>query len=157
MLPPYATPTQLGAWLNPAADTDEAKIAAATEYAARFGDTTAERVLARATELVESRVLTGYSTNADGTPHDDDLAAWLADAACAQVEYWGIVSEEHGIAGVTSGTMSAGGVTHNMPALTGPRVLDILDRAGLRCPVGNGWNRYRRPFDIIAARYPASA
>lgn len=137
-LPPYATPEQLAAWLEVAADALPA------------GHT---RLLKRATELVEGYVLAGYSTTATGAPRDEDVAAWLADAACAQVEYWLLVSEEHGVAGVTSGTMSAGGVSHDMPGLAGPRVLAILDRAGLRSPVGNGWTRYRRPFDIIADRY----
>lgn len=153
-LPPYATPEQLGEWLEPGA-TDPAGVA--STYCAMFRGGSPERVLARATELVEGRVLTGYTCNTDGTPHDEDVAAWLADAACAQVEYWGIVSEEHGVAGVTTGTLSAGGTSHNMPGLVGPRVIDILDRAGLRSPIGNGWPRYRRPFDIIAARYPVSA
>ena len=153
LLPPYATPEQLGAWLDPSKTTDPDRAAVATAYAARFGDTTAVRVIQRATELVEGYVLAGYSTNADGSPRDDDLAAWLADAACAQVEYWGLVSEQHGVAGVTTGTMSAGGITHNMPAELGPRARAVLERAGLRCPIGNSWGAYRRPLDLIGRSY----
>lgn len=145
----YATAEQLGSWLDPTSSTP-ADVADA--YAARFGDSTPERVLLRATEVVEGAVLSGYTVDANGAPLDDDVAAWLADACCAQVEYWGLVSEQHDVAGVTTGTMSAGGVTHDMPQTVAPRALRVLDLAGLRTPWG-GWNRYRRPLELIGRSY----
>jgi hypothetical protein len=139
----YAVAADLTEWLTPG-----------TAHAPSEADAETDRQLLRASETVEGYVLSGYSTNADGTPHDEDVAAWLRDAACAQVEYWRVVSEEHGIGGVTTGTMSANGVSHEMPAEIGPRVLTVLDRAGLRSPIGNAFARYRTPFDLIAGRYP---
>lgn len=146
----YATAAQLGAWLDPTSTDPEA---VATAYASRFGDSDPARVLLRASEVVEGAVLSGYTTDANGSPLDDDVAAWLADACCAQVEFWGVVSEQHDVAGVTTGTMSAGGVTHDMPQTVAPRALRVLDRAGLRTPWG-GWNRYRPALDAIGRVYP---
>lgn len=131
----YATPADLSGWLQATAPAD------------------AVRLLARASEVVEQRVLSGYNADANGNPLDDDVAAWLRDATCAQVEFWLVVSEQHGIGGVFTGTMSAGGVSHNMPREVGPRALQILDRAGLRTPVGGGCRPYRRPLDLIGRSY----
>ena len=152
----YATPADLGTYLNPALTGAEAT-AAGNEYAASmFGDATADRVLLRATQEVESHVLTGYVATADGLPVDDDLAAWLRDAACAQVEFWGLVSEEHGIAGI-GGTLSAEGMSHMLPGRIGPRALYLLDLAGVRSPIG-GHNAYHRtPLELIGRTYSRSA
>lgn len=111
-----------------------------------------DRILLRASEIVEFYCLSGYAANAAGDPIDEDEKQWLRDAACAQVEFWGVVSEEHSIAGVTTGSMSANGVTHDMPDEIGPRVLQILDRAGMRRPFAQA-TRYRRPLDLIGRSY----
>jgi hypothetical protein len=139
----YVTRANLAQWLYGTADESDP----------RLGDLpTVDRLLARASELVEGRVLAAYGTDSEGRPTDPDVAAWLADAACAQVEFWNLVSEEHSIAGVRTGTLSVGGVSHNMPNLVGPRVIDILDRAGLR-HVGTGAREYRRPLNLIGRTY----
>ncbi|MFF9262000.1 head-tail connector protein [Streptomyces longwoodensis] len=66
----YATPADLTAWTGKAAPAD------------------AERQLARASEDVDSALLTAvYRTDADGMPTDPDVTAALRDAVCALVEY----------------------------------------------------------------------
>lgn len=72
-MPPrvYATPEQL------------------TAYTGRPAPADADRLLARASEDVDSALLTAvYATDATGRPTDPDVIEALADAACAQVEYW---------------------------------------------------------------------
>lgn len=140
----YATRAQLAGWLLGVEDPSDPRMPAEDD---------ANRLLARASEDIETKVLAGYRTNSLGQPADADVAAWLADATCAQVEFMLLVSEEHTIAGVTTGTMSAGGVSHDMPQRVGPRPLAILDRAGLRRIGGYGTTRYRRPLDLIGRTY----
>lgn len=133
----YATTSQLADWLG--------------ESATALPDD-ALRLLERASEVVETYCLAGYAADRDGNPADPDERAYLADAACAQVEFWGLVSEEHGIAGVTTGTMSAGGISHDMPRELAPRARAVLDRGGFLTP-GAPRPKYRTPRDLIRARY----
>lgn len=130
----YANAADLTAWLGATAPAD------------------ADRLLARASAVVEERVLTGYTADADGNPVDTDLQAWLRDAACAQVEFWMLVTEQHDIAGI-GGNLSVEGMSHALPGTCAPRALRILDEAGLRSPVG-GWRPYfRTPLELIGRAY----
>ena len=67
----YATPEQLCAWTGHPAPPD------------------AERLLTRASEDVDDALLTAvYDTDPCGHPTVPHVARALADAVCAQVEYW---------------------------------------------------------------------
>ncbi|MFE1070994.1 hypothetical protein ACFW5W_07160 [Streptomyces sp. NPDC058783] len=119
----YATPEQLTAWTGQPAPAD------------------AERLLARASEDVDSALLTAlYATDAAGMPTDPTVVQALADATCATVEYW----EESGDDG--SGGMGRWGSVSLGPASLsdrrdaggdpdqvdlGPRANRALRRAGL--------------------------
>ncbi|KAA6220639.1 hypothetical protein CP973_00275 [Streptomyces albofaciens JCM 4342] len=120
---PYATPEQLAAWTGTAAPDD------------------AERLLARASEDIDSALLTAvYPVDADGDPTDPTTAEVLARATCAQVEYWASAGTDGTGAGdhwdsVSIGPVSLSGRTARPPAATGvelaPRADRILRRAGL--------------------------
>lgn len=120
---PYATPEQLAAWTgNPA-------------------PTGAERLLARAAEDIDSALLTAvYRVDEDGDPIDTTIAAALADATCAQAEYWIATGDDGtGAAGrwdsVSIGPVSLSGRSSSPPAASGvelaPRAGRALRRAGL--------------------------
>ncbi|MGW2130454.1 hypothetical protein [Streptomyces coelicoflavus] len=119
----YATPEQLTAWIGQPAPAD------------------AERQLARASEDVDSALLTAlYETDAAGMPTDPTVVQALADATCAQVEYWQ-ESGDDGTGGMgrwgsvtlgpasLSGPRDAGGDPHEVDL--GPRAHRALARAGL--------------------------
>ncbi|MCZ9348548.1 hypothetical protein NGM36_01785 [Streptomyces mutabilis] len=119
----YATPEQLTAWTGRPAPAD------------------AERLLARASEDVESALLTAlYATDAAGMPTDPAVVQALADATCAVVEY----REESGDTGTGAadrwGSVSLGPVSLGDRRDTGgdpydvdlgPRAHRALRRAGL--------------------------
>ncbi|MFK0180010.1 hypothetical protein ACIQVR_29015 [Streptomyces xanthochromogenes] len=90
----YATPEQLAAWTGqPAPDG-------------------AERLLARASEDIDSALLTAvYRVDDDGDPIDERLRAALADAACAQVEYQLAAGDDGTGAGGQWDSVSIGGVS----------------------------------------------
>lgn len=82
----YATTAQLATYLNVAE-----------------GDlTVGDRELERASELLDEVIVTSYDTD------DSDVEDALADATCAQVEFWLEVGEEHDISG-QRGSISVGG------------------------------------------------
>ncbi|MBC9714074.1 hypothetical protein H9Y04_16035 [Streptomyces sp. TRM66268-LWL] len=119
----YATPEQLTAWTGQPAPTD------------------AERLLARASEDVDTALLTAcYPTDAAGMPTDPADIDALADATCAQVEYQLATGDDGtGAAGrwdsVSIGPVSLSG-RRQAPAAAGdvdlaPRAHRALTRAGL--------------------------
>ncbi|MEU7046042.1 hypothetical protein AB0A77_34000 [Streptomyces varsoviensis] len=121
---PYATPEQLTAWTGAPAPDD------------------AEQLLRRASEDVDSALLTAvYPVDADGDPTDPTITAALADATCAQVEYWLATGDDGtGAAGhwdsVSIGPVSLSGRTRAPSAAGGgvelaPRAERALRRAGL--------------------------
>lgn len=122
MADPFATEDQLGDWL---AGGDYADLAPTSEAA--------DRVLARASELIGACTAGTYDT-----PADADTAAALADATCAQVEQWFEVGEENDIAGwnrrksMTFGTVTVA----ELPAVLAPRAARILAAAGLLNALG---------------------
>jgi hypothetical protein len=68
----YATPADLTNYAGPNVVDDDSP-----------------RLLARASELVDSQLLAAvYDTNADGYPLDEQVRAALRDATCAVVEWW---------------------------------------------------------------------
>ncbi|MGW1489783.1 hypothetical protein [Streptomyces sp. NPDC002402] len=120
---PYATPEQLAAWLGTPAPAD------------------AERLIARAGEDIDSALLTAiYPVDEDGDPTDPTIAAALASATCAQVEYWLAAGDDGtGAAGkwdsVSIGPVSLSGRAASTSGASGvelaPRAARALRRAGV--------------------------
>lgn len=92
----------------------------------------ADRMLARASDVITAACLAVYSI--DST----DTAAALRDATCAQVEQWLSIGETNDIDGLPSDTYSAaGGASMNrQPNRLAPRALRHLRMAGLTAPTG---------------------
>lgn len=82
----HATATQLATYLG----VDEQDL------------TVGARELTRATEVIDEHIVAPYDTE------DPDVLSALADATCAQVEFWLEVGEEHDIGG-QRGQVSIGG------------------------------------------------
>lgn len=132
--------------------------ATAAQYQAYSGQTPPadiDRLLARASELVDSDVTKGawYDTDGAGLPTNALVAAAFADAACAQVEFWGQVGESVDtsgpIQGVTLGSLSiqyGAGDNRIAAAKVGDRVyraFESLPSSVFRVAVGSpGWGRW---------------
>lgn len=83
----YATAAQLTAYLGAAAAPADA-----------------DRMLDRASELIDSVLITAvYDVDTAGSPTDVTAIAALADATCAQVEFWLASGEEDDILGPIQG------------------------------------------------------
>ncbi|UWM52075.1 hypothetical protein N0X72_25355 [Streptomyces carpaticus] len=127
----YATPEQLSAYLGGPAPDD------------------ADRLLARASEDIDSALLTAvYPVDDDGTPTSEPVRAALANAACAQVEWWLASGDDGtGAAGqwdsVSIGPVSLSGRSARRPGASGvelaPRAARTLRRAGLEPGVVVAW------------------
>jgi hypothetical protein len=110
----YATAADLAEWLGTEAPAD------------------AERLLRRASELLDATVYGAYAVDSlTGLPADPDAAAALRDAACAQVEFWVEVGEAHDIDGGARSQVSIGGLSLQRPGRIADRALDLLRSAGL--------------------------
>lgn len=111
---PYATRVDLSRYLSPdVAVPDDA-----------------DRLLARASERVDDFVLAGFTLAPDGLAADTAVRVALSDAACAQVEFWMEVGEEHDIDGIRGG-VSVPGVSYDSPPTLAPRARSTLARVGL--------------------------
>lgn len=121
----YATEAQLTVWLPAGTTVDDA-----------------ERLLVRASELLDSMVIGGYSIADDtGLPTDTDVATALRDACCAQVEFWLEVGEEHDVVGL-AGSVAVGQLrVDRLPNTLAPRARRILGNAGLfrEGVIDSGW------------------
>lgn len=93
----------------------------------------AARLLARASELLDDRVRRTFTVDDDtDLPTDTDIAAALSDAACAQVEYWVEVGEEHDVEGLSGVGIAVGTLRlDQLPPELAPRARRILRTAGL--------------------------
>lgn len=111
----YATSAQLDVWLGTGGPAD------------------ADRLLDRATELLDEAATGTWDVDTNGDPTDSDVAATLADAACAQVEYWIQVGESRDIGG-DHGRISSGGASWEVPPVLAPRARRILTAGGLLSP-----------------------
>lgn len=101
----HATTSQLADWLDTSAEDLPADAA---------------RLLDRATEVIDEVVVAPYPTD------DEDVAAALADAVCAQVEFWIEVGEEHDVAG-QRGSISVDGLSiAQLPGTLAPRARRAL-------------------------------
>lgn len=91
----------------------------------------ADRLLRRASERVDDFVLAGFGLDPfTGLPSDGVVAQALADATCAQVEFWMEVGEEHDVDGIRGG-ISVPGSSYESPPNLAPRARSFLNRAGL--------------------------
>lgn len=109
---PYATSAELNTWTGTTvADAD--------------------RLLARASELLDSVIRASFTVNGNGIPTDADVAAALRDAACAQVEQWLEVGEANDIDGLAGTDVSTSGFSGRRAPSLAPRAARILTNAGL--------------------------
>ncbi len=111
---PYATAQQYETWSGLAAPPQ------------------AERLLARASELLDATVTARFLTDEEtGLPLNPATAAALRDAACAQLRFWVETGEEHDIDGLAGTAVSIGGVSGKRPPVLAPQALRILRKAML--------------------------
>lgn len=110
----YATATELGGFLGQPAPPD------------------ADRLLARASELLDGEVTTPFDVSADtDLPTDTTVAAALRDACCAQVEFWLEVGEDHDVTGLSGGVAVGSLRLDHLPPVVGPRARRLLGNGGL--------------------------
>lgn len=107
--------------------------ATAAEYETWSGQSApadVERLLVRASELIDATVTTPFVVDSDtGLPDDADEAEALREAACAQVRFWTEVGEEHDIDGLAGTAVAIGHVSGVRPPLVAPQALRILRKA----------------------------
>lgn len=97
------------------------------------------RLLSRASELVDDHIVTAvYAVDDDDLPTDPVVLAALADATCAQVQFWLTGDEEDDILGPVQGVSQAGtqlqfgaGENRSTPMYLAPRAARHLRAAGL--------------------------
>lgn len=115
MATPYATPAELEAFLPAGSAVDEA-----------------ERLLARATELIDEVVRLPFTVSTvTGLPTDSTLAGALRDAVCAQVEQWLEVGEENDVDGLAGTQVGIGAYSGLRAPKVAPRAVRFLGNAGL--------------------------
>lgn len=94
----------------------------------------AERMLARASTLIDAATR-GRAALFWESPLPDpvtDAQAAIRDAACAQVEYWLEVGEEHDVVGGGGAAQSVGRWSvSRVPPRLGQRASSILNQAGI--------------------------
>lgn len=112
----YATEADLTAWLAAGTVVDDA-----------------DRLLQRASELLDDTVTSGFAVDTvTDLPTDTDVAAAMRDACCAQVEYWLEVGEDHDVVGLAGTSVTIGHLTlAKLPAKVADRARRILRNAGL--------------------------
>jgi hypothetical protein len=90
------------------------------------------RQLTRASELLDDKVTAPFAVDT-GTdlPADADVAAALADAACAQVEYWAETGECGDIDGLAGSEVRVGSFAGRRGPELAPRAHRILHGARL--------------------------
>lgn len=109
----YATAEDLAAWLGKDAPAG------------------ADRLLTRASALLDGVAYVSFAVDESGLPSDAGVAATLRDAACAQVEFWIEVGEEHDVDGGAGSLVSVGGLSLQRPTRLADRALDALRTGGL--------------------------
>lgn len=121
-----------------------------TTYLGTVAPPDATRLLARASELIDDETVTAvYDTDTDGVATDAKVIGGLADATCAQVEYWLAGDEEDDVLGPLQG-MSTGtgqqqygaGENRATPMYLAPRAARHLRLAGLLSSAVGSTGRY---------------
>lgn len=114
----YATTADLSAWVSVDADIPA----------------DADRMLARASTLVDQYVRSSYAVDDAGTATDADVAAALRDATCAVVEGWLEAGEENDLDGLAGTQMGVPGYSGSRAVELPPRAYRLLSQAGLTQP-----------------------
>lgn len=92
----------------------------------------AQRMLERASELLDSIVVRPFAVDAvSGLPEDEDVGATLRAACCAQVEAWLEVGEMNDVDGLAGTQVSVGSYSGTRAPVVAPRALRILKNAAL--------------------------
>ena len=113
-----------------------------TEWGVELDQAEADRMIRRASALVENHTITArYATDAEGMPTDERIAEAFRDAVCAVVAWWEETGNASGAAGqytdVSLGSLSlrrstsAGGHSSAQAARIAPEAVQILATAGL--------------------------
>lgn len=115
--------------------TPHATAADYLSYTGVAGPSDIDRLLLRATELVDQAAKTAvYDVDDSGNATDTAIAAALRDATCAQVSYWVLTGDEQGAA-YRWGSVSIGSVSLSRGFMSGARLAPhahtILSLAGL--------------------------
>lgn len=106
-----------------------------------------DRLLIRASELIDAALRTAmYEVDANGAPTKPAVQAALADATCAQVEFWLTSDEEDDILGPVQGlqldkmqVQYGAGPARISPTYLAPRAHRILTNNGLRDGQPRSW------------------
>lgn len=116
----HATTADLEAWLT------------GSGFTAPTGDE-AEHLLARASDLVDEKVVAWYAVDGAGLPVETEVRNALRDATCAQVEQWLSVGEDNDVDGYPRDTgVGTNGVSLSArPSRLAPRARAQLNKAGL--------------------------
>lgn len=122
----YATVAELNAYLPAAQVVATGDAAAVTE---------ANRLLARASRMVDRAVRAQYPTNDAGAPAIAELAVALREATCAQYEQWLEVDEANDIDGLAGSQIAVSGYSGPRAPRLAPRAFDVLHAVGLTEPV----------------------
>lgn len=85
-----------------------------------------ERLLWRATELIDDIVTARFTVDADGRPVKAHVADALRKATCAQVRFWTETGEEHDVDGLAGTSVNIGNVTSRRPPRVAPQATRIL-------------------------------
>ncbi len=118
--------------LNPTNFLTHATVADLTTWTGGAAPVGAERLIRRATELVDAHTTTDYAMNeTTGVPTDVVIAIALRDAVCAQVEQWILTGEVNDIDGMDGQAVSVGGLSVTRPRRIAPRAATILRNADL--------------------------
>lgn len=119
----YASAAQLEAFVSPAVWSS-------------IDETDVDRLLARATEVVDDHCLAAFVVDTDtNLAADTDIAQALQDATCAQCEYWVEVGEEHDVAGIAGRDVTIARFSiDRLPPVLAPRALRYLAAEGLTQP-----------------------
>ena len=95
----------------------------------------ADRLLLRASDLIDFAVTTSFAIDEDtGLATDEEecgYAAALRDATCAQVEQWIMSGEVNDIDGMAGQQVTVGGMSVTRPKRIAPRSIQLLNMAGL--------------------------
>lgn len=87
----------------------------------------ADRLLARASELMDRKVRAPFTIDkTTGIPTDPAVATVMADATCAQVEFWIETGEHHDIDGLAGTNVNVAGYTGERSPELAPRAERIL-------------------------------